>query len=91
MSGDDLDLVADAKIGVALQLAASVDAKKFNDDNERYRALDVVNRMIVGRNISEFSSPQSFAALKDKVTDQVRPLYDNCKVLGVIFTEFVSQ
>ncbi|MCU1344990.1 MAG: flagellar basal body-associated protein FliL [Acidimicrobiia bacterium] len=79
-----------AKVGIALQLADSVDAKKFNTDNQAYRALDVVNSVVANRSVEEFATPQARQAMKAKITDQVRPLYD-CVVLEVLFTDFVMQ
>jgi len=79
-----------AKVGIALQLADSVDAKKFTDENQAYRALDVVNSVIANRSVEEFGTPQARQAIKTKITDQVRPLYD-CGVLEVLFTDFVMQ
>jgi flagellar basal body-associated protein FliL len=79
-----------AKVGIALELAATVDAAHFEEANEKYKALDVVNKVIVGRDMSEFATPQAFEAIKHKITEEVRPLYE-CGVLEVLFTEFVMQ
>jgi flagellar basal body-associated protein FliL len=79
-----------AKVGIALQLSSSVDAKKFDTDNQAYRALDVVNSVVANRSVDEFATPQARQAIKAKITDQVRPLYD-CTVLEVLFTDFVMQ
>jgi flagellar basal body-associated protein FliL len=78
-----------AKVGIALQLAESVDAKKFTDENQAYRALDVVNEVIANRDVADFASPQA-KFIKSKITDEVRPLYQ-CGVLDVLFTDFVVQ
>lgn len=79
-----------AKVGIALQLADSVNHEEFVSEEIAYRALDVVNAVIVGRDMEEFASPQAFEALKDKITEDVRPLYD-CEVMEVLITEFVMQ
>ncbi len=79
-----------AKVGIALQLAASVDANKFEEENQAFRALDVVNSVIANRSVSEFATPQASKAIKAKITEQVRPLY-GCEVLEVLFTDFVMQ
>lgn len=79
-----------AKVGIALQLAESVNHEEFISEELAYRALDVVNAVVVGRNMEEFASPQAFEALKDKITDDVRPLY-GCEVMEVLITEFVMQ
>jgi flagellar basal body-associated protein FliL len=79
-----------AKVGMALQLSAVVDAKLFKEESEAYKASDVLISVIGGRDRAEFNSPQALEALKEKITAEVRPKFE-CKVLEVLFTEFVIQ
>lgn len=79
-----------AKVGIALELSSAVNLEEFKAESEAYKALDVVISTIGGRDMAEFGSPQSLETLKEKLTEEVRPKFD-CKVLEVLFTEFVMQ
>jgi flagellar FliL protein len=79
-----------AKVGIALTLSASKDAKKFKEEGGPYKALDRLIALIQGRDVAEFASSQAVEQLKEKLAEEVRPLYE-CKVLEVLFTEFVTQ
>ena len=79
-----------AKVGVALQLAASVNLELFKEEGEEFKAKDVVISIITGRDKAEFASPQAMESLKEKITEELRPKY-HCEVIEVLFTEFVIQ
>jgi flagellar FliL protein len=79
-----------AKVGMALQLSAAVNAELFKEESEAYKASDVLISIVGGRDKAEFNSPQALEALKEKITAEVRPKFE-CEVLEVLFTEFVIQ
>jgi flagellar protein FliL len=79
-----------AKVGMALQLSAAVNAELFKEESEAYKASDVLISIVGGRDKAEFNSPQALQALKEKITAEVRPKFE-CQVLEVLFTEFVIQ
>ncbi len=79
-----------AKVGLALQLSSDVNLEVFKEESEAYKASDVLISIVGGRDRAEFGSPQALEALKESITDAVRPKFD-CKVLDVLLTEFVIQ
>jgi flagellar basal body-associated protein FliL len=79
-----------AKVGIALQLSAALTLEAFTAEGTSSKATDVLISVIGGRDRAEFASPQAMDALKEKITDLVRPKFD-CVVLDVLFTEFVIQ
>lgn len=79
-----------AKVGIALQLSSAVNLETFKAEGAEVKALDKVIAVIGGRDMAEFGSPQAIEAVKEKITEEVRPAF-KCEVLEVLFTEFVMQ
>ena len=72
------------KIGIALQLvegAAEVDGSK---------ALDATIDLFSGQDVADISKEETRKALKRKLGSELEERYDG-EVLGVYFTEFVTQ
>jgi flagellar basal body-associated protein FliL len=49
-----------------------------------------VNKVVAGRQVTDFATPQSRDELKKKLDALIRPQYD-CEVLEVLVTDFVTQ
>ncbi|MGD9794960.1 MAG: flagellar basal body-associated protein FliL [Acidimicrobiia bacterium] len=78
------------KVTISLQLSKAVVLEVFKEEGEAEKAADVVLATISGRDKAEFSSPQSMAALKEKLTDEIRPKFE-CQVLDVLISQWVVQ
>ncbi|MGE0879197.1 MAG: flagellar basal body-associated protein FliL [Acidimicrobiia bacterium] len=78
------------KVGIALKLTAGIEKKLFEEEGHYVMAKDVAIAVLGGRDPAEFGSPQAIEAAKEKITEEVRPLFE-CKVIEVLFTEFVTQ
>lgn len=78
------------KVGIALKLSATMDPKKMEKEGLGVMALDPTIAVLGGRKKEEFESARAIAAAKREITELVRPMYE-CKVIDVLFTEFVVQ
>ena len=72
------------RIGIALQLTA---ATKEADGS---KALDAAIDVFSGRAMTEVTDPKKRRALKKQLEKQLKKLYEE-EVMGVYFTEFVTQ
>ena len=72
------------KIGIALQLTE--DAEEVNGS----KALDAVIDLFSGRSITSVSKAEDRHALKEKLNQELEEAYHG-EVMGVYFTEFVTQ
>jgi flagellar FliL protein len=77
-----------AKIGIALQLSAAEDAQVFKDEGLGAKAANEAIAIIAGRQAEDLIDHR--ADVQEQLTDAIRPLYD-CKVLDVLYSEFVVQ
>ena len=78
------------KVGVALQLDATLKLDAFDKDGEGAKALDKVIAGLGGHSPDEFATPEAVDRFKSELLTQIRPLYE-CHVLDLLFTEFVMQ
>jgi flagellar protein FliL len=79
-----------AKVNIALQLPESVKLAEFVAEGKVAVAADQVNKVIAGREVSDFATPQAQGELKKKLNAEIRPAYE-CEVLDVLITGFVTQ
>jgi flagellar basal body-associated protein FliL len=79
-----------AKVTIALQLPETVKLEEFEKMGKTAIAADQVNKVIAGREVTDFATPQSMGELKKKLDAEIRPAYE-CEVLEVLVTNFVTQ
>jgi flagellar basal body-associated protein FliL len=79
-----------AKVAIALQLPETVALEEFVTQGKTAIAADQVNKVVAGRQVTDFATPQSRDELKKKLDALIRPQYD-CEVLEVLVTDFVTQ
>ena len=72
------------RVGIALQLSADA------HEAEGSKALDATIDLFSGRSIAEIEKAEERHELKEKLTHELKEAYDD-EVMGVYFTEFVTQ
>lgn len=73
------------RIGVALQLTAEV-----HEEVDGSKALDATIEEFSGKDIGEVNNPEKRAEFKSHLLEELEHLYHD-EVMGVYFTEFVTQ
>ncbi len=76
--------------GHYLRLGLALQAAEGAEEVEGSKALDAAIELFSGQKVGDVTDPQERRKLKDRLSAQVRLLYDD-EVLEVYFTDFVTQ
>lgn len=78
------------KLSIGLTVVAGEDPAIWKNNNKGAEAKDLIISTLGGRSMAEFATQDEIDKAKAQLTDKIRPMYD-CKVVSVLFTDFVMQ
>lgn len=78
------------RVTAGVEFAEGTDIKVYDEEGMGAKAADAIISTVGGRSMEEFSTQEDVEALREALTEKIRPVY-KCKATKVLFIEFVMQ